>query len=221
MWVIRVRLAAGAFAAGSSNYFTVGKCAAGGNSTATLTVFQNPMRPMVKSSPLVVFELRPDASPGFIIDSAPIADPDHLFNEPKSCSLSRREIGYFTPTSEQIPLSLCGLGVSGSTRMQFETEGAAVDLACSQLDKIANGWIERTAGKVTGQPEGMAVGVWIGGIGVETHDPDGRPGTNRKVGCRGRPVSPQERRRLVPSRISLAPRNYSSAHVGGTDSSHS
>ena len=43
--------------------------------------------------------------------------------------------------------------MSGSTRMQFETERAAADLASSQLDKIANGWIERTAGKVTGQPE--------------------------------------------------------------------
>ncbi len=66
--------------------------------------------------------------------------------------------------------------------MQLETEGAAVDLACSQLDQIANGWIERTAGKVTGQPEGMAVGVWIGGIGVETHYPDGRSGARRKSG---------------------------------------
>ena len=41
-----------------------------------------------QSGNLVVVELRSDASPGFIIDSAPIADPDHLFNERKSCSLS-------------------------------------------------------------------------------------------------------------------------------------
>jgi hypothetical protein len=29
---------------------------------------------------------------------------------------------------------------------------------------------------MTAQPEGMAVGVWISGIGVEAHSPDGRPG---------------------------------------------
>ena len=71
--------------------------------------------------------------------------------------------------------------MSGSTGMQIETEGAAVDLACSQLDKTANGWIERTACNVARQPRGVAVGVWIGAIGVEAHHPDGMPG-DKSVG---------------------------------------
>jgi hypothetical protein len=120
-------------------------------------------------------------SPGFITNSATISDPDHLFSQCKSCTLSRRELRCLTPSGEKIQLLLCDLGVSGTTGMQFETESASVDLARSQLNKTPNGWIERTACKVTGQPEDVAVGVWIGGIGVEAHHPDGMRG-DKSVG---------------------------------------
>jgi hypothetical protein len=65
--------------------------------------------------------------------------------------------------------------------MQFETEGASVDLACSNLDQTPNVRIERTACQVTGQAEGMTIGVRISGIEVEAHLSDGMP-TGRLIG---------------------------------------